>query len=370
MTRFEDSSKPARPGHAFEDSDDSLSEILGVVDQHSAEVILFEVLPQSLDVIQLLRGVSREPKDLNEAFHLVDLSPAESRRVSGTIVQDQNDSPAGAARPDLQPLKHPHKQGGVRIAGSIGEDEWTIRPPHRAADRHFLVFPGGRDQQGATALPIGVDGYRKKLEADSIGEPELELSTGLQSPFFSLWRALQAFSVFGRFCRLRIVRLVLLQTKPFLRSNSVIHAGVTFTPVRTMTYSARRGAVHLLKANPSWRGSFRTACRSTRTCAFDIRGGRPSRGASSSPKCRRLNHRRFQFSNVFREIPSDRRMSEIATPAATSRSPVARFQTRILEALRRCKRRDFLSDLENEMSITDGMDRLPSLLQRKGYHAS
>jgi len=82
-----------------------------------------------------------------------------------------------------------------------------------------------------------------------------------------------------------------------------------------------------------------------------------------------LSQRRFQFNNVFREIPSDCRISEAATFAANNNKPVARFQTRTLGATRRCRKSALFWARVNERLMAEDMDRLPSRLHLEGYHA-
>lgn len=167
-----------------------------------------------------------------------------------------------------------------------------------------------------------------------------------------------------------MVRFVLRQTNPCVRNNSETHWGVKRTPVFSNRYSASRGAVHRVNAYPNSRGSRRTA--RTISLMYDTvaLGGRPARSASSNPKCRRFNQRRFQFSSVLREMARDSKILCVASPAANKSTAVIRFHALRDSDWPRWRSNARLSEAERRTPIADGMACFPSLPLRRGvYHA-
>ncbi len=364
MSWLQHSSKHPASAQPTEKSDNSRGELRAFSHQHSTEVVLLEMTPYTFDVVELLGRVGRKPEDANELLDALDLGKASLGGMSRTIVDYQHDPSARLPGPLFHHLEHPYEQGRVDTLEPVREQKRAVRPPHRSTHGHADVFAGGGNPKRFSSLAIGVDRDGKQVEPYSVGEPEFVISPRPQSPFFNRPRDFRARFVASRFCRFRIVRLVLRQTIPCWRNNSDTQADVNQIPVVSPRYWANRGAVHRVKAYPNSRGSRGISRSIVLTYRGVALGGRPDRSASSNPKIRCVSQRRFQRSRVVRVIESESRILSVETPAANRRIAVIRSLARLDFALRRCLFRNFRWDRVRRTISGDGMECSPSLVFR------
>lgn len=336
MPWFEHNSKHPAASELAEKRYRCSDKLFAVSDQHPAEVVFLEMAPNPFDVVQLFGRVGGKPEYADEPLYALDLRETEFGSVGRPIVDHQHDPSARAPGALFHHLKHADKEGGVDALKSVREQERAVRPLHRSTNCHSGVLTRRRDPERLTPLAVGVDRDGQQVEPDAIGEPEFVIGSRSQSPFFRRLRAFWARFLAARFCKFRIVRLVLRQTIPCWRNSSDTQAGVNQIPVVSPRYCAKRGAVQRVKTYPNSRGSR----GSSRSIAWTYRevalGGRPERSPSSNPKNRCLSHRRFQRNKVVRAIASDSRILSVGTPAHNRRIAVIRSLARPDFALRRC----------------------------------
>lgn len=82
MARLQNIPQPTTPSHLVEERDSRGHESGAVFGQHPAEVILLEMLPQPLNVVELLGSVSRKPEHSDPRARPFDLLLAALRGMS------------------------------------------------------------------------------------------------------------------------------------------------------------------------------------------------------------------------------------------------------------------------------------------------
>src|SRR5882672_7097744 len=369
MARLEHRPKDVSPPHPPEEGHDGVGESLAIADEHTAEVVLLQMLPHAFDIVELFRGIGRKPEDSNAVLDAFDLCEASLGLVGRAVVQYQDNALAGPASSRFEHLDHSDEQARVDALGSVGEYEGAIGPAVCPADSDSGILAGGRDSHRLAPSPVRVRRDREEFESDPVREPEFVIGLRLQSPFFSRRRAFCVRFVAVRFWRFRMVRLVLRQTIPCIRSSSEIHSGVSQTSVCSPMYSAKRGAVQRVNAYPKSRGSRSTTRTRSRTYTASASGGRPARGASASPKCRRSSQRCFQLTKVARVIDNPCTIFLRGTCAASINRATIRSRTRLEQAVPSCRLSAALSEVVKRISTAVGMDSFPSLLREEVYHA-
>lgn len=371
MTRLEHRAEHATSVHLAQQTNSRIRELFSRLAEHATEVVLLEMLPETLDVVELLRGVGGKPEYSNQALHPCELRQAPLRIVGRAVIENQEDPLSRPLGTSLKQLDQADKQAGVGRFGTMREEEWAIRPSHSSANRDPSIFARGWDSQGFATPPVGVRDYRQEIEPDTVGEPKLVVPFRIESPFFSRFRALWARLVAARFWRFRIVRLVRRHTMPCIRRSSLTHAGVSHTRVSSPMYCASRGAVQRVNAYPNRRGSCSTTRTNRAMYLASASVGRPLLAASLSPKCRRLSQRARQFARVDREMVSRSRICATSIPEASISSAVTRSRSLADWVERRNRWSDAFSDGVSRMENRAGMDCFPSLgLQGEVYHPS
>jgi len=369
MMRLEHLSEALTRAHAGEQLHRLIHKVVGLARQHSTEVVVLQVFPDRFDVVELFGRVRRQPEGPDQVFHPSQSFLRASRRVSRSVVEDQDDSLARAVGSFFQLGEHAQEVIGVDGPGSVAESERSVRPTISSLDRDASIRPGCGNPKRFSSLAIGVGGYGEKIEPDSIGEPEFVVGALPLDPFFSLWSRFWALSFALGSCRFRMVRLVLRQTNPWVRRSSETQLAVRRTPVVRAKYSARRGAVHRVKANPNDRGSTRTVRTMALMYLGDATGGLPVCGLSSRPKTFSLSQRCFQLSSVRREIDNASRTFRVGIPEPNKSNEVIRSEAFLDLACRLRRVSARRSDGDRAIRITSGMYGFPSL-SRGAYHAA
>lgn len=369
MMRFEQSSELRPRAHAGQQLHRLTNEVVSFARQHSAEVVVLQVLPNCLDVVELFGRVGRKPEWPNEMPYASQSFPRAARRVGRPVVEDHDDSLAGTVGSFFELCKHPQEVIGVDRSSSVAESERTVGPAIGSLDGDATIRPGRGNPERFSALAIGVRGYGQKVEPDSIGEPEFVVSAWSLDPFFSLRSRFWALSLALGSCRFRMVRLVLCQTKPWVRRSSETQLAVRRIPVVRAKYSAKRGAVHRVNANPNARGSSRTVRTIARMYLGVATGGLPVWGLSSRPKTFSLSQRCFQFRRVRREIDKASSTLLVGIPEPNRSNDVIRSDAFLELACRLRRVSARRSDGDRAIRITSGMYELPSLC-RGAYHAA
>src|ERR1043165_746307 len=323
--------------HSSQEVDHGMAELLGSIHEHPAEVVLLEVLPDVLQVIELGRGVSGQRKHQDLGADLSDLGAAGVGCRLGSVVPDQDDLPVGVLRAGPELLERPDEELRDDRPLSVREDEGSIRPAQGPPNAHAEILARRGNLLGLPATPVHARRDREKVEADAVSEPEFVRGTRLKHPLFNLRMAPWALRNATGSWRLRVVRLVRRQTMPWRRSRILTHLGLIRTPVLRIKYSDSRPAVHRVKAYPCRLGSPSAVLTSSRRYSGAALGRAPGCGRSERgcPPSQRL----FQLKIVPRVTPMTRATLPTAWPSDSRSKAVARSETR----LHRVRRRSLVS---------------------------
>lgn len=185
MTRFKHLSQETTSLHFGQEIHHRVGKFLSRLGKHPAEIILLQVLPKHLNIVELFGGIGWQPEHTDEALDSRQLREAPLGLVRGAIVDDQDDSLARPPDPPFEDLKEPDKEAGVHGFRAVREQEGTVGPKHRPTNSHPGVLAGRRDHQGLAPLPIGVHHYGQEVEASPVGKPEFVIGVPIESPFLA-----------------------------------------------------------------------------------------------------------------------------------------------------------------------------------------